>query len=133
MWKTRPRLSSPRADAARRRCPGYRRWHLPPDRIPMAIELDLATKPKQHGGCGCGCGTSDATPELVASSLPKIIRHGAIIGGLTSMKPGQKLVLAVSHDPLPLLTQLNRVAPEAFDLTYLERGPETFRLEFTKR
>lgn len=99
----------------------------------MATQIDLATSPAKHGGCGCGCGTSEATPELVVSTLPKIIRHGAIIGGLTSMKPGQKLVLIVSHDPLPLLTQLERVAPEAFDLAYLERGPETFRLEFTKR
>lgn len=98
----------------------------------MAIQIDLANSPKKHGGCGCGCGTSDATPELDVASLPKIIRHGAIIGGLTSMKSGQKLVLAVNHDPLPLLTQLNRVAPDAFELTYLERGPESFRLEFTR-
>ena len=98
----------------------------------MAIQIDLATSPASHGGCGCGCGTADATPELLASALPKIIRHGAIIGGLTSMKTGQKLVLVVSHDPLPLLTQLNRVAPDSFSLDYLERGPETFRLEFTR-
>jgi uncharacterized protein (DUF2249 family) len=39
----------------------------------------------------------------------------------------------VNHDPLPLLTQLNRAAPDAFELAYLERGPETFRLQFTKR
>ncbi|MFZ0531209.1 MAG: DUF2249 domain-containing protein [Propionicimonas sp.] len=97
----------------------------------MAIEIELATK--KHGGCGCGCSTSEATPELVAASLPKIIRHGAIIGGLTSMKPGQSLDLVVSHDPLPLLTQLNRAAPDAFDLVYLERGPVTWRLQFTKR
>lgn len=100
----------------------------------MATQLDLATSPAKHGGCTCGCGSSDAaTPELVAASLPKIVRHGAIIGGLTSMKAGQKLVLVVSHDPVPLLTQLNRVAPDAFELAYLERGPESFRLEFTKR
>jgi uncharacterized protein (DUF2249 family) len=98
----------------------------------MLIDIDLAAAPARHGGCGCGCGDATGTPELVVSSLPKIIRHGAIIGGLTSMKRGQKLVLVVNHDPLPLLTQLNRVAPESFDLDYLERGPETFRLEFTK-
>lgn len=97
----------------------------------MATELDLATA--KTGGCGCGCGTETATPELHAADLPKVIRHGAIIGGLTSMKSGAKLVLVVSHDPLPLLSQLNRVAPDAFDLEYLERGPEQFRLEFTKR
>ncbi len=100
----------------------------------MATQLNLAKAPARHGGCGCGCGgASDATPELLASSLPKVVRHGAIIGGLTSMKPGQKVVLVVDHDPLPLLTQLNRAAPDALDLTYLERGPELFRLEFTRR
>ncbi len=99
----------------------------------MVTQLNLASAPARQGGCGCGCGSNESTPELVARSLPKVIRHGAIIGGLTSMKPGQKVILVVDHDPLPLLTQLNRVAPEALDLTYLERGPEQFRLEFTRR
>ncbi|MCA0296357.1 MAG: DUF2249 domain-containing protein [Actinobacteria bacterium] len=99
----------------------------------MPIDISLAGAATRSGGCGCGCSGAESTPELVVSSLPKIIRHGAIIGGLTSMKPGQKLVLVVNHDPLPLLTQLNRVAPDSFDLDYLERGPETYRLEFTRR
>lgn len=100
----------------------------------MATQLNLAGPAAGTGGCGCGCGGHDgATPELVAGSLPKVVRHGAIIGGVTSMKPGQKVVLVVDHDPLPLLTQLNRVAPGAVELTYLERGPEVFRLEFTRR
>ncbi|MFT4110242.1 DUF2249 domain-containing protein [Propionicimonas sp.] len=99
----------------------------------MATQLNLAKPPASAGGCGCGCGSSENTPELLASSLPKVLRHGAIIGGLTSMKPGQKVVLVVDHDPLPLLTQLNRVAPGALDLAYLERGPAVFRLEFTRR
>ncbi|HQY98710.1 MAG TPA: DUF2249 domain-containing protein [Propionicimonas sp.] len=96
----------------------------------MAIDINLAET--KAGGCGCGCGTQSGTPELQASALPKVIRHGAIIGGLTSMKSGEALVLVVSHDPLPLLSQLNRVAPGAFELTYLERGPEVYRLQFTK-
>ena len=99
----------------------------------MAIDIDLNEKKTEGGGCGCGCGTRAAVPELQAAALPKVIRHGAIIGGLTSMKSGEALVLVVSHDPLPLLSQLNRVAPDAFDLEYLERGPEAYRLQFTKR
>ncbi|MGC3992946.1 MAG: DUF2249 domain-containing protein [Propionicimonas sp.] len=99
----------------------------------MATPLNLAKPPASTGGCGCGCGSSETTPELLASALPKVVRHGAIIGGLTSMKAGQKVVLVVDHDPLPLLTQLNRVAPDGLDLAYLERGPEVYRLEFTRR
>ena len=99
----------------------------------MATQLDLATSPAKSG-CGCGCGTDDAaTPEFAASTLPKIVRHGAIIGGLTSMKPGQKVVISFGHDPLPLLTQLNRVAPDAVALDYIERGPESWRIEFTRQ
>ncbi len=98
----------------------------------MATELNLTSAPAKHGDCGCGCGSTDATPEFHANSLPKVIRHGAIIGGLTSMKAGEKVVLVVNHDPLPLLSQLNRVAPGAVDLTYLTRGPEEFRLQFTR-
>lgn len=98
----------------------------------MAIDLSLAGSTKQHGGCGCGC-SSDETPELAAQSIPKAIRHGAIIGGLTSLKSGRKIVISFSHDPLPLLTQLNRAVPDAVDLEYLERGPEVWRLEFTRR
>lgn len=98
----------------------------------MATELNLTSATGRHTGCGCGCGGADATPEFHASSLPKVVRHGAIVGGLTSMKAGQKVVLVANHDPLPLLTQLDRVAPGALSLTYLERGPEEFRLEFTR-
>lgn len=98
----------------------------------MAIDINLAGSTQQHGGCGCGCG-GGATPEFEAAALPKVIRHAAIIGGLTGMSSGESVVLRVSHDPLPLLSQLNRVAPDALELTYLERGPEVFRLQFTKR
>jgi len=98
----------------------------------MAIDLSLAGSTKAHGGCGCGC-SSEETPELLAQSLPKVIRHGAIIGGLTSLKPGRQMVIVFSHDPLPLLTQLNRAAPDAVELEYLERGPEAWKLQFTRR
>lgn len=97
----------------------------------MAIDIDLSKK--KSGGCGCGCGESTAVPELEVAALPKIIRHAAIIGGLISLPSGECLILRVSHDPIPLLNQLQQVAPDAFDLEYLDRGPEVFRLQFTKR
>lgn len=98
----------------------------------MRSNLDLVTPGARTGGCGCGCSTQ-TTPELVVTSIPKIIRHGAIVGGLTSMKPGQQLVLVAPHDPKPLLTQLHRAAPDAFDVAYIEEGPEDWRLEITRR
>lgn len=99
----------------------------------MAIDLDLAgaNTRKQHGGCGCGC--SDGTPELVLSAVPKIMRSGAVIGGLTSLRPGQQVVLVADHSPAPLLSALTRVAPDAFDIVPLEDGPSSWRVEVTRR
>ncbi|MGC3953516.1 MAG: DUF2249 domain-containing protein [Propionicimonas sp.] len=99
----------------------------------MAITLETvgSNAKKQHGGCGCGC--SGGTPELVLSSIPKIIRSGAVIGGLTSLRSGQQVVLVANHDPAPLLSALNRVAPDAFDLRFLEEGPQSWRVEVTRR
>jgi len=99
----------------------------------MAINLDLAgaNAKKQHGGCGCGC--SEGTPELALSSIPKAMRSGAVIGGLTSLRSGQQVVLVADHSPAPLLTALNRVAPDSFELVALEEGPSTWRVEVTRR
>lgn len=99
----------------------------------MAINLDLAgaNAKKQHGGCGCGC--SDGAPELRLDSIPKVMRSGAVIGGLTSLKPAQQVVLVADHDPGPLFSALNRVAPDSFDLAYLDEGPELWRIEVTRR
>lgn len=99
----------------------------------MAISLETvgSNAKKQHGGCGCGC--SGGTPELVLSSIPKIMRSGAVIGGLNSLRPEQQVVLVANHSPAPLLSALQRVAPDAFDIAYLEDGPETWRVEITRR
>ncbi len=99
----------------------------------MAITLETvgANAKKQHGGCGCGC--SGGTPELVLSSIPKIMRSGAVIGGLTSLRSEQQVVLVADHSPAPLLSALERVAPDSFDIAFLEEGPETWRVQVTRR
>jgi uncharacterized protein (DUF2249 family) len=100
--------------------------------MPIEVELAGANAKRKAGGCGCGCSTDDVA-TLVAHDLPKVIRHGAIIGGLTSLKAGGKLQIVFSHDPLPLLSQLERVAPGELGLEYLARGPVDWRIEFTRR
>lgn len=99
----------------------------------MAINLDLAgaNAKRQHGGCGCGC--SGSAPELELAAIPKAMRSGAVIGGLTSLKPAQQVVLVADHDPSPLLSALTRVAPQSFEISYLEQGPDRWRVEVTRR
>ena len=93
-----------------------------------------------RAGCGdpeghsCGCHADDATqlPELDARVIPHALRRAMILGALDGLAPGNGLVLVAPHDPLPLLAQLEQRAPGAFDVDYLVRGPDAWRLEIVR-
>lgn len=96
----------------------------------------------EHGeaesGCGghtCSCGEVDGPgyPELDARVVPHAIRHATIFGALDAVRPGGGMILIAPHDPLPLLSQIERRAPGVFAVDYLERGPEAWRLSFVRR
>ena len=84
------------------------------------------------GGQGCTCGEKDPAghPELDARSIPHAIRHASIFGALDGVAAGGGLVLVAPHDPLPLLDQVQHRYAGAFAVSYLERGPEAWRLLF---
>jgi len=89
---------------------------------------------------GCGghegsCGEVDAPgyPELDARGVPHAIRHATIFGALDAVAPGAGLVVVAPHDPLPLLAQVEQRNPGVFEVSYLERGPESWRLLFARR
>lgn len=91
---------------------------------PQSIEL--TSRP-------CGCAESAvAIPEIDARSLPHSVRHAAVIGAFEAIPPAGSLVLVAPHDPLPLLGQLRQRFDGALDVTYLERGPEAWRLQLTR-
>lgn len=91
---------------------------------------------KKSGGCGgsCGCGGSDDAdvPELDARAVPHALRHATIFGALDAVPAGRAMILVAPHDPLPLLAQIEARDPGAFTFEYLERGPEAWRLLFTR-
>lgn len=79
----------------------------------------------------CACGEDHAAlPELDARVIPHAIRHASIFGALSSLTPGKGLILIAPHDPLPLLTQIEERAPGAFEVSYLQRGPEDWKIQF---
>lgn len=90
-----------------------------------------------HGATGhsCGCGEVDpeGLPELDVRTVPHSIRHSTVFGALDAVAPGGGLVLVAPHDPLPLLAQLEQRSPGAFEVSYLERGPEAWRLQLVRR
>lgn len=87
------------------------------------------------GGHQCACGGHDeeGLPELDTRTIPHAIRHATIFGALEGLRPGSGLLLTANHDPLPLLAQLEQRAPGAFAVDYVERGPELWRLQFTRQ
>jgi uncharacterized protein (DUF2249 family)/iron-sulfur cluster repair protein YtfE (RIC family) len=90
-----------------------------------------------EGGCGghqCSCGEvgGPGYPELDARVVPHAIRHATIFGALDAVGPGGGLVLVAPHDPLPLLAQVEQRNPGVFEASYLERGPDAWRLLFVR-
>jgi uncharacterized protein (DUF2249 family) len=94
-----------------------------------------ASEPAGHvEGHTCNCGEKDAAgyPELDARAVPHAIRHATIFGALDAVRPGGGMILVAPHDPLPLLSQIEQRAPGAFEVSYVERGPEAWRLAFVR-
>lgn len=83
----------------------------------------------------CACGETDRPgyPELDAREVPHAIRHATIFGALDGVRPGGGMVLLAPHDPRPLLAQLEQRLPGQFEVEYLQRGPDAWRLVFIRR
>ncbi len=81
----------------------------------------------------CRCGEShDGDPVLDARTIPHAIRHAAIFGALDSLRPGKAIELIAPHEPLPLLAQIDTRYNGAMRITYLQQGPEQWRLRLAR-
>lgn len=95
-----------------------------------------AAVPESAGHAGCACGGHEETsarPVLDARQVPHHIRHDTIFGALDAVAAGGGLELIAPHDPLPLLAQIQERNPDVFDVTYLQRGPDQWRIAFDRR
>lgn len=93
--------------------------------------LPLVDGGQSSSACGCGC-TDDGVPELDARVIPHAIRHATIFGALAAVPVGGAMVLVAPHDPLPLLSQIADREQGAIDVSYLESGPEAWRLRLAR-
>jgi len=96
-------------------------------------------------GCGCGHDHEGDTlqigkaapgvapsPELDVRTLPHQQRHEIIFKLLNALTPGQSLVLVNDHDPKPLRYQAEALWPGAFEWSYVNEGPEVWRLRIVR-
>ncbi|MDQ0333495.1 uncharacterized protein (DUF2249 family) [Mesorhizobium sp. YL-MeA3-2017] len=67
--------------------------------------------------------------EIDVRSLVPAQRHAKIFDLVDQLTPGGSFVLVNDHDPKPLYYQLEAEHPQQFSWTYLEQGPQVWRVE----
>lgn len=81
--------------------------------------------------CECGVVDEPELPELDVRTVPHAIRHATVFGALDAVHAGAGMILIAPHDPLPLLAQIEQRTPGRFEVSYLERGPQAWRLQLS--
>lgn len=84
-----------------------------------------------HGGCGCG-EEGEHLPELDVREIPHAIRHATVFGALQGVQPGNAMILIAHHNPLPLLAQIEQLFSGTIEVSYLQEGPEEWKLRMYK-
>jgi uncharacterized protein (DUF2249 family) len=59
-------------------------------------------------------------------------RHPLIFSTFNKLATGQALELVNDHDPRPLYFQFHNTVPGQFSWSYLEQGPDTWRVAITR-
>lgn len=73
--------------------------------------------------------TAPTVSEIDVRSLVPAQRHAKIFELVGQLAPGGSFVLVNDHDPKPLYYQLEAEHPQQFSWTYLEQGPQVWRVE----
>lgn len=75
---------------------------------------------------------STSVNELDVRIIAPREKHPTIHGRLAALALGEALQIINDHDPRPLRFEIQADHPDAFEWTYLEQGPETWRVEIRK-
>lgn len=99
---------------------------------PIELQTSAPTKAAAHSGCACG-HEDESEIVLDVRTIPHAIRHATIFGALGAIAPGFSIVLVADHNPLPLLAQLRERQPDAFEISYLQDGPDVWKLQLERQ
>jgi len=84
------------------------------------------------GALAAGALAAAEAGDLDVRTLPHGARHEIIFSKLDALAPGQAPVIVNDHDPKPLKYQTSALWPDRFDWSYLESGPEVWRVAITR-
>ena len=71
--------------------------------------------------------------QLDVRVIPPREKHPTIFRAFDGLASGDALVLVNDHDPRPLRYQLLAERPDTFEWTYLEEGPDVWRVRIDRR
>lgn len=74
----------------------------------------------------------DDTQELDVRVIPPRDKHPTIFRTFESLEVGEAFDLLNDHDPFPLRYQFEAERPGEFEWTYLEMGPEVWRVRIAR-
>ena len=101
----------------------------------MTQDLPDPTGSPASSGCGCGscgCGAANDAPVLDVRTIPREVRHAAVIGAVGAVPVDGSIVLLAPHDPVPLLRELDALHPGALAVAYDESGPDTWAVRLRR-
>lgn len=75
---------------------------------------------------------STVVSEIDVRTIPPFERHAKIFGQFDELQVGQSLVITNDHNPVPLKLQLEGRKPGQVQWTYLQDGPDLWRVEISK-
>lgn len=72
-------------------------------------------------------------PTIDVRTIPPDERHPRIISLLEALKPSQSFAIVSDHEPRPLQYQIQAKFSGLFDWTYVEQGPEVWRVVISRK
>jgi uncharacterized protein (DUF2249 family) len=75
---------------------------------------------------------SNNIPEIDVRVIPPSHRHPTIFGVLTALAPGGVMHVTSDHDPRPLRHQIEARYPDEFHWSYLEQGPDVWKVQIER-
>lgn len=93
--------------------------------VPHSLEAheDSTLMVVAAGGMG-----EPANAELDLRDVPRPKRHPLVFAKFDALPVGESFELVNDHDPIPLHGQMDALRPNQAEWSYVERGPEAFRI-----
>ena len=76
---------------------------------------------------------SSTVAEIDVRTIPPYERHAQLFARFDALQTGEAFVIVNDHNPVPLHMQLEGRAPGQVAWTYLQQGPDLWRVQIGKQ